>query len=238
MKLKCLIVDDEPLAIRLIENHISKIDYLEVSATVGNALKAFEALNTQTFDLMFLDIKMPTITGIDFLKTLKNPPTTIITTAYRDFALEGFELEVMDYLLKPITFERFFKSVDRLHRANNQKLAMEFGHSKGEDLIIKSGAKNHRVNTSEILFIESLKDYVKIHIPDGRHIISKNKISDINDRLSANGFLRVHRSYIINTAKISAFTSTHLEVNETKIPIGTSYKEAVDEYLKNLKSYL
>jgi two-component system, LytTR family, response regulator len=114
MKIKCLVVDDEPLAVRLIENHIAKIDALEVVATANSALKAFEILNTQKIDLLFLDIKMPNITGIDFLKSLKHPPKTIFTTAYRDFAIESYELEVVDYLLKPITFERFFKSVDKM----------------------------------------------------------------------------------------------------------------------------
>ena len=113
MKIKCLVVDDEPLAIRLIEKHIDKIDALEVVATCNNALKAFEILNSQTIDLLFLDIKMPNMTGIEFLRNLKNPPKTILTTAYRDFAIDGFELGVVDYLLKPITFERFFKAVDK-----------------------------------------------------------------------------------------------------------------------------
>uniref|UniRef100_UPI000AE3ED7A LytR/AlgR family response regulator transcription factor n=1 Tax=Tenacibaculum ovolyticum TaxID=104270 RepID=UPI000AE3ED7A len=142
MRVKCLLVDDEPLAIKLIENHISKIDALEVVATCNNALKAFEIINTQQIDLMFLDIKMPNITGIDFLKTLKNPPKTIFTTAYRDYAIESYDLEVVDYLLKPITFERFFKSIDRFLREKKEVSANTFNTEKKntEDfLLVKSG---------------------------------------------------------------------------------------------------
>lgn len=235
MNIKCLIVDDEPLAILLIENHISKIDGLEVVATANNALKAFEIINTQSIDLMFLDIKMPNITGIDFLRTLKNPPKTIFTTAYRDFAIEGFELEVSDYLLKPIIFERFFKSMERFLRENNSNTTPEINQQKKDYIIVKSGNKNHKITIEEILYIESLKDYIKIHSQDGENIVSKFKISDIEVKLSNNQFIRIHRSYIINTEKITAFTTSEIEVNGIEIPIGASYKETAEQFLKNLK---
>lgn len=158
MKIKCLIVDDEPLAIRLIEKHIAKIDALEVVATCTNALKAFELLNTQSIDLLFLDIKMPNITGIEFLKNLKNPPKTILTTAYRDYALEGYDLGVVDYLLKPIAFERFFKAVDRfLNETSKSKLKIK-ETIQNEFILVKSGIKNYKIEVNNILYIESLKD--------------------------------------------------------------------------------
>jgi len=235
MKIKCLIVDDEPLALRLLEKHVSKIEQLEVVATASNAFKAFEIINTQRIDLMFLDIKMPTLSGLDFLKSLKNPPKTIITTAYRDFAIEGFELEVIDYLLKPITFERFLKSLDKFIRNHNPKRELEDKIPKEEYIILKSGAKNHKVNITEILYIESLKDYIKVHMLSEKSIMSKYRISVIQQVLSNQEFLRVHRSYVINTRKISAFTSNDIDVNGIEIPIGASYKKEVDEFLKQLK---
>ena len=235
MSVKCLLVDDEPLAIKLIENHISKISELEVVATCNNALKAFEILNTQEIDLLFLDIKMPNFTGLDFLKSLKNPPKTIFTTAYREYAVESYDLEVVDYLLKPITFERFFKSVDRFLREKNkpQKVAKE---TISEDyILVKSGSKYHKIETNNILYIESLKDYVKIHTLDNKRIVSKYKMNDMEALLSNANFLRVHRSYIINTQKISAFTVNDIDVNSTEIPIGASYKSKVISFLEKLK---
>ncbi|MBA6157186.1 response regulator transcription factor [Tenacibaculum sp. S7007] len=237
MKTRCLVVDDEPLAIRLMEKHIAKIDSLEIVATCNNAIKAFEILNTQQIDLLFLDIKMPNLTGIDFLKSLKNPPKTIFTTAYRDYAIEGYDLGVEDYLLKPITFERFFKSIERFLR--EQKQTSEISNSANaisdDFMLIKSGNKHHKVIVNDILFIESLKDYIKIHTVDNKRIVSKYKISEIEQELKAKNFLRVHRSYIINIDKISAFTVNDVEVNSTEIPIGASYKEKVVSFLNNWK---
>ena len=173
---------------------------------------------------------------IYFLKTLKNPPKTILTTAYRDFAIEGFELEVSDYLLKPIIFERFFKSMERFLRENKTDITPEITTQKKEYLIIKSGTKNHKVIIEEILYIESLKDYIKIHTQDGGNIVSKYRISDIENNLPNDQFIRIHRSYIINTEKITAFTTSEIEVNGIEIPIGASYKEIVEQFLKELKN--
>ncbi|CAM1355993.1 LytR/AlgR family response regulator transcription factor [Tenacibaculum halocynthiae] len=234
MKIKCLLVDDEPLAIKLIENHISKIDSLQVVATCNNAIKAFEILSTQEIDLLFLDIKMPNITGIDFLKTIKNPPKTIFTTAYRDYAIESYDLEVVDYLLKPITFERFFKSIDKFLRANSLIVPEKKEVLKDEFILVKSGNKHHKIKIDQILFIESLKDYIKIHTVNDKRIVSKYKIGEIEEELAHKNFLRVHRSYVINTNKISAFTINDIEVNSVEIPIGASYKDKVITFLKNI----
>jgi len=236
MKIKCLVVDDEPLAIRLIEKHIAKIDNLEVVATCNNALKAFEILNLQKIDLMFLDIKMPSITGIEFLKNLKNPPKTIFTTAYRDYAIEGYDLGVVDYLLKPVTFERFLKAVDKFlsETAKNEVKIKE--SVPDEFILVKSGIKNYKINTNDILYIESLKDYIKINTVGDKNITSKYKIGDIQEELNGDHFLRIHRSFIINTTKITAFTMNEIEVNNIEIPIGASYKEDVLLYLKTLKN--
>ena len=232
MKIKCLIVDDEPLAVKLIENHIAKIEALEVVATANNALKAFEILTNKQVDLMFLDIKMPNITGIDFLKSLKNPPKTILTTAYRDFAIEGFELEVIDYLLKPITFERFFKSVERVIRT---PILLPVIEQKQEFLLLKASGKNYRIVLDEILFIESIKDYVKVHKTDGAEITAKYKIGDLENELLEKSFTRVHRSFIVNNRRITAFSLTDFELGSVQIPIGSSYKEQSQKLIDYLK---
>lgn len=237
MKIRCLIVDDEPLAIRLIEKHIAKIDALEVVATCNTALKAFEILNSQSIDLLFLDIKMPNITGIEFLKNLKNPPKTILTTAYRDYALEGYDLGVVDYLLKPITFERFFKAVDRFLNEVPKGDVKIKESTENKYIVVKSGIKNYKIEINNILYIESLKDYIKITLIDGKSITSKYKISDIEAELESNFFLRIHRSFIINSTKITAFTNNEIEINGVEIPIGASYKDNALSFLEGLKNF-
>lgn len=236
MKIKCLIVDDEPLAIKLIEKHIAKIDNLEVIATCNNALKAFEILNTQTIDLMFLDIKMPSMTGIDFLKNIKNPPKTIFTTAYRDFAIESYDLGVVDYLLKPITFERFFKAVDKYLSEKSIPIVKQEQLISEEYIIVKSGIKNHKIDTKDILYIESIKDYIKIFLTNNQTITAKHKISDMEVELNHNRFIRIHRSFIINREKVSAFSNNDIEVNGAEVPIGASYKEETLLFLESLKN--
>lgn len=233
MKIKCLIVDDEPLAIRLIEKHIEKLDALEVVATCHTALKAFEILSTQQVDLLFLDIKMPDLTGIEFLKSLKNPPKTILTTAYRDYALESYDLRVVDYLLKPITFERFLKAIDKFKEEMPKAIPQVTVNQEEDFIFIRSGIKNHKVFLKDILYIESLKDYVKVTLT-GREITSKYKISDIEQTLDAAIFLRIHRSFIINVTKITAFTLNEIEVAGQEIPIGASYREETLRFLETL----
>ncbi|MDY8135062.1 LytTR family DNA-binding domain-containing protein [Aquimarina sp. 2201CG5-10] len=233
MKTRCLLVDDEPLAIRLLENHISKIDSFDIVATCNNAIQALEVLKTKEVDLLFLDIKMPNITGLDFLKTIKNPPKTIITTAYREYALEGYDLDILDYLLKPITFERFFRAVERFLRNSKTVTSdLSFPVEKLENYIrVKSGNKYHKVNTDDIIYIESLKDYIKVHTLT-KQIQTKFKISDIEKELNSVQFLRVHRSYIVNLQKITAYTQSDIELSAIEIPIGVSYKEKVYSYLE------
>ncbi|TSE10114.1 LytR/AlgR family response regulator transcription factor [Aquimarina algiphila] len=232
MKTRCLLIDDEPLAIRLLENHISKIESFEIVAKCNNAIQGLEVLRTETIDLMFLDIKMPNITGLDFLKTLKTPPKTIITTAYRDYAIEGYDLDILDYLLKPITFERFFRAVERFSREDNIKIIENKKVPKSEEqsILVKSGNKYHKISINDIIYIESLKDYIKIHTTN-KQVLTKYKISDIEKELDRELFLRVHRSYIINLNKITAYTHNDIELDAIEIPIGVSYKEKVYGYL-------
>lgn len=235
MKTRCLIVDDEPLAIKLIEKHLARLDSFVVIGSCNSALKAFEFLSAESVDLLFLDIKMPTISGLDLLKTLKSPPKTILTTAYRDYALEGYDLDVIDYLLKPITFERFFKAIERYSRSQsnvNLPTNIPDSHQQSPDFIlIKSGNKHHKINTRDILYIESLKDYVKV-FTNQKVIVSKYKISDLEQDLATHSFVRIHRSFIVNLDQVTAFTPYDVELGEIEIPIGASYKEKVKDILK------
>lgn len=232
MKIKCLLVDDEPLAIRLLETHLEKLDMFEVMASCNNAIKALEMLRTETIDLIFLDIKMPQISGIDFLKTLKNPPAVIVTTAYREYALDGYDLDIIDYLLKPITFDRFFKAIDRYLRTVQIQPAVPVIPVADQYIHIKSGGKFYKLQIEDILYVESLKDYITIHCSHQK-IVAKYKISDMESELKPFRFLRIHRSFIVNPQKITAFTVHDVEIGQKEIPIGTNYKEYVFQTLTN-----
>ena len=232
MKTKCVIIDDEPLAIELIESHIAQIEQLEVIATFKNAVSALEFLKTSHADLLFLDIQMPMLSGTDFLKSANIAPKVIFTTAYREYALEGYELNAVDYLLKPITFNRFFKAVDKYFQLSTTPVrpvlsaADHQGAAELTGIFVKADKKNIKVNFADILYVESIKDYIKINTQEGTLIV-KEKISDFADRLPEQSFLRIHRSYIVNTQKITAFTSYDIEIGDIEIPIGGIYKQHV-----------
>ncbi len=234
MKTKCIIIDDEPLAIELIEEYVSKFSNLEVVATCNNALQGFEVLKSQEVDLIFLDIQMPMLTGIEFLKSLSDPPRVIFTTAYRDYAIESYELEIVDYLLKPISFDRFFKALNKYFKTIETKTINVPVESKLDAttgyIYVNKNKKHHKILFTDILYAESLKDYVKIHTMDTT-IMTKDKISDFEKKLPPS-FLRIHRSYIINSEKITAFTAQDIEIGEIEIPIGISYKQNILEVLK------
>lgn len=233
MKIKCLIVDDEPLATKLIQNHIVQLDGFEVFATCSNAVSALEILRTAQIDLLFLDIKMPQMTGIDFLKSLKDPPAVIMTTAYREFALDGYDLDIIDYLLKPITFERFFKAIDRYLRSIKPSKVIASIPVYKKHLFLKSGLRHHRLNTDDILYIESLKDNILV-VFDDRSITIKFKISELEPDISTLPLIRIHRSFIININKITSFTSNDIVIGGKSISIGPNYKEYVTRKIRNL----
>jgi two-component system LytT family response regulator len=226
MKIQCLLVDDEPLAISLLQKHLQQFDLFEVAGISNNAVKAIEILNSKKIDLLFLDIRMPKISGIDLLKTLRNPPKTIITTAFREYALDGYELDIVDYLLKPITFDRFFKAIDRYLRNADKVIPDLLPSSENSAIYIKSGNKHFKLMIEDILYAESAKDYIKVFTKD-KHIMAKYKITDFEKELSNKGFIRVHRSYIVNRKNITAFTATDIEIGSIELPIGSSYKEYV-----------
>jgi len=236
MSIKCLIIDDEPLAIKLIKRHVEQIPSLELVNTFQNPLEAFELLKKEKIDLLFLDIQMPVLTGLEFVKALQNPPSVIFTTAYRDYAVESFELNIVDYLVKPITFTRFLKAVlkyeNQIHKTNlspptlftNVKNAPTSNH-----IYVNANKKHIKVSFEEILYIESIKDYVRIHTKENS-TMTKFKISEFEKKLP-NTFLRIHRSFIVNTHQITAYTAHDVEIGNKEIPIGGSYKNVVGKRL-------
>jgi DNA-binding LytR/AlgR family response regulator len=230
MKTRCLIVDDEPLAIKLMESHIQKLENLEVVDTCTNAMSAFNVLREKKIDLMFMDIQMPQITGIEFLKTLKNAPGVIITTAYRQYALEGYELDVIDYLLKPISFERFLKAVNKYYHFSSGDMQVVSAPGKSESeytyMDVKENKKTIRINLNEVKYIEGLNEYVGIHTRDKR-VVTKNSLSRIESKLPPEKFIRIHKSFIVQLSRIQAFSSTTVEVDDKELPIGRSYKNIV-----------
>ena len=228
---KCLIVDDESLARELIETHLSQLDNFKLIASCSSAIAAHKVLQSETIDLMFLDIEMPVLKGTDFLKTLKHKPKVIFTTAYRDYAIEGFNLNAVDYILKPITFQRFFQAIEKFTNTNKSKVR-ESESSKNQNayIFIQSKKKNIKVFFNDINYIESIKDYIRIHLQDSS-IMIKHGITSFEEKLDTR-FLRIHRSYIINSTKITAFTKQDVEIGKIEIPIGDFYKANVLQHLK------
>ncbi|MEE9439013.1 MAG: LytTR family DNA-binding domain-containing protein [Saprospiraceae bacterium] len=226
--IKAIIVDDEPLALDVLENYISQLPEIDLVKRCENAIEANEALKNNDIDLMFLDIQMPQITGIEFLKSLPNPPAVIFTTAYPDFAVEGFELNALDYLLKPISIDRFMKAVNKVSDKTESTAPFTSSEMKGDFFFVKADKKLIKVNFDEIIYIEGLKDYVIIRQEAGR-VITLQTMKSLEKKLPDHIFRRVHRSYIVNINKIKAVVGNMLEVVEkgqTKhIPIGKNYRE-------------
>ncbi len=229
--IKCLIVDDEPLAIQIIREYVEQVPQLTLVGTCVDAMQAFQKLNNESIDLVFLDIEMPGMNGIEFIKSLSSPPSVILTTAYREYAIESYDIEVVDFLLKPISFSRFFKAVNKYIKSKNNSSYVEpLSKSTRSSIFVYSDKKNVKVYLDEILYIESIKDYIRIHSAD-RTIISKDTISRYQELLPAT-FVRVHRSYIISTTKVTAYTAHDIEIGQIEIPIGTSYKKSVADQLR------
>jgi len=224
--IRCLLVDDEPLAIQLLQKHIAQLPFFGIPATCSNAIQALAILNNQPIDLLFLDIRLPGPSGLDLLKTLRNPPQTILTTAYREYALDGFDLDVVDYLLKPVTFDRFFKSVERYLRIVHQPMTRVLSSSEPQFIYLKSGYKYFKLDLQEIQFVVSRKDYIRVVTKD-RTIVAKYRLSDMEKELEGKGFLRIHRSYVVNTHHISSFTAAGIGIAGHQLPIGDTYKALV-----------
>ena len=229
MKTKCLLVDDEPLALEVIESHLSKFDDFEISAKCSNAVNALEILQKKKIDLIFLDIQMPEITGLEFLNTLTNPPKVILTTAHRKYALDGYEYNVVDYLLKPISFERFLKAINKYYKSGTNDFTVASNTSESIDenyIYVKENKKAVKIFLDDILFIESMKDYVTIFTKD-KKVITKATITSFEEKLLPEKFIRIHRSYIVSKKYITAFTASSVEIGKKELTIGRSYKNSV-----------
>lgn len=235
-KFNCLIVEDEPLAAEILEDYIHQIPFLHLIAKCNDAIYAIELLQHEKVDLIFLDIHLPKLKGLDFINTLSEPIQIIITSAYPEYAVQGYELNVIDYLLKPIEFNRFIMAVNKLknlkevERLNNLSSVLP----ERPCLFFNVSKKKVKMFLDEILYIESLKEYIKV-ISKVKTILTKFQLGEIEDILNKNNFLRIHRSFIVAKDKIDAFSATDVEINGQQIPIGRSYKEIVMAALENKK---
>lgn len=235
MPTRCLIVDDEPLAIEILESFVKRVDSLELVGSCTNGVKAFDVLKKEKVDLLFLDIQMPKLTGIEFLKILNPAPKVIFTTAYRDYAVESYELNVVDYLLKPIAFDRFLMAINKVFEDDssvlNQNHIQETSNNQDPHLFLKSDRKMVKVHLKNIAYIESMKDYVRVKTIDGGEVISLQKISYLEKKLPADCFIRVHKSFLISLHNIDAFSASSIDIIGKEIPIGRSYKSEVTKAL-------
>ncbi|HEY0900135.1 MAG TPA: LytTR family DNA-binding domain-containing protein [Sphingobacteriaceae bacterium] len=237
-KVRCLIVDDEPPAIDLLKKYVTSVPELELAGTCENAVEAWGSLKNKAVDLLFLDIQMPQLLGTDFVRTLINPPKIIFTTAFREFALEGFELDAVDYLLKPISFERFLKAVNKVLQTNLQACPATVTESPARTsdayIYFRTDRKMVKVFLDDILYVESLKDYIKV-VTTSKQIITKQAISLLENLLPVDQFLRIHRSYLVSVKWIESFTSEDIQIGSKELPIGRMYHHEVNKALKVLK---
>lgn len=234
MKLRCLLIDDEPPALKVLTNYISSINGLEIVGQCKNAIEALDVLHQRTVDLIFLDIKMPKILGTDFLKNLSHPPKVIFVTAYREYAVEGYELDAVDYLVKPVSFERFIKAISKVNRMmGREAVAIMDNKSLAEPFVyLKVDKDMKKILLNEIVYIESWKDYIKLFFVNGKNLLAKQSISAMENLLSEHKFLRVHRSYMVSLNKISGYNGLSVQLDTKEIPIGRLYKQAVMEKLQ------
>ncbi len=227
MKLRCLIVEDEPVARKGMEEYVNEVDFLQLAGTFENALKASALLHEGTVDLMLLDIQMPKLSGIDFLKTLKNPPMVIFTTAYQEYALEGYTLDIIDYLVKPISFERFLKAVQKARDFYVLKQKAEtLSAPAPEYFFIKCDHKFEKVNYNDVLYIEAMQNYCIIHTVE-RKMITYITISGLESQLPAERFLKVHKSFLVSVGKVKSIDGNELIIGNARIPISRALKDEV-----------
>ncbi|MBK0370277.1 LytR/AlgR family response regulator transcription factor [Flavobacterium agrisoli] len=241
--MKCVIIDDEPLAVDLLQDFVSKVDSLELVATFTNAIDAVSALNQMTVDLLFLDIEMPHFNGIEFLKVLEKKPLVIFTTAYSEYAVEGFDLGAIDYLVKPIPFHRFLKAVVRAQQTfqNTQTATSTIAPTLAtpttpeinpDFMFVRAEYENVKINFSDILYIEGLKDYVKIVTTDNKFTLTLISLIKLENLLESKGFARIHRSYIVNIKHIKSIQKSKVLIADKRLPISESYKNEFFERLQ------
>ena len=228
----CIIVEDEPLAAEILQDYIKQIPFLTLRHICSDAIIALEVLQKEKIDLIFLDIHLPKLKGLDFIKSLKNPPPIILTTAYHEFALQGYEYNVLDYLLKPIEFSRFVMAVNKLKQPIEAKSGqMPPIEKERKSIFFNVSKKKVKVYLDEILYVESLKEYIRI-VTASNSILTKYQLGEIEEILTKNNFLRIHRSFIVAKDKIDAYTATDVEINNKQIPIGRSYKDILQSIIE------
>ena len=236
-KIKCLVIDDEQPAKDIIQKYIAGVDSLELAGSCNNAVEALSFLQSNTVDLLFLDIQMPHILGTNFIRTLKNPPKVIFITAYRKYAVEGFELDAVDFLMKPISFDRFLKAVNKVLELNLQKNLKDAEKSDDNKeaaqpfLYFRSDRKMVKVLFNDILYIEGLRDYIRIYTTT-KTIVTKHQLASLQEMLPADAFLRIHRSYIVSVSKIDSYDADIIEIAKKELPIGRLFKHDVNKLLK------
>ena len=228
MNIRCMIIDDEPLSIRVIEKYLKDLPQLQLVASCKNAFEAMEVLRQEAISLIFLDINMPKLSGISFLKTLKNPPIVIFITAYPEYAVEGFELEALDYLLKPFSFERFLKAVNRAEA----KLAIPSQEHLNPHLFVKADKKLYKIEFRNILYLQAFGDYVKVFTKE-KTLLVKERLTKLETELPTTMFQRIHRSHIISFSEIQFIEGNQVQIGTTKLPIAATYKEDLMLRLKN-----
>jgi two-component system LytT family response regulator len=227
--INCLVVDDEPVAREIIEEHLKRINTFRIAGSCKNALEAFKMISSTSIDLIFLDINMPDISGLSFARSINKNIKVIFTTAYREYAIDGFDLQAVDYLLKPISFERFLQAVNKYIDENTHiksKQSEEWNEEKSDYFFVRSERKMVKINFSDIEFIESLSDYIKIQLAD-KTVVTRETISNIEVKLPPTDFIRTHRSYIVALSKIESFNNETIDVGKREIPISRRYKEEV-----------
>ena len=225
--IKCIIVEDEPLATKVLVDYISQVPFLDLQGSFKDAILATEYLHNHSVDLIFLDIHLPRLKGMAFLKTLKHPPAVIITTAYHQYAVEGFDLNVTDYLLKPFEFERFLVAVNKVTIFQKEKTAIPEVEEKKNYLFLNVQKKKVKILFSDIVYIESQKEYIKI-VTTKKDFVSKMSTHEIEDLLPAHLFKRIHRSFIVSINKIDSYTAEEVEVNGVSIPVGRAYRDSLE----------
>ena len=235
MKIKCVIIDDEPLAIKVVENHLKEFQNFEVIETFNNPIEALSLLEKGNVDALFLDINMPKMNGLDFAKTLNSKMNVVITSAYREYAVESFDLNVLDYLVKPIPFNRFLKTINKI----TQQVYLQKGIQKEEDssnesfIFLKVDKKLVKIKFKDILYIESLKDYIKVFTTLGNYLVHKS-LTSITEELPDTNFIRIHRSYTIAIDKVKSVEGNLVEIATTKIPIGRKYVNHAKRIILNI----
>ena len=230
--IRYIIVDDEPLAHELIEEFCSMLPHLELKQNCYNALEAMQFLNTASVDLMFLDLNMPKLKGFDFLRTLPNPPQVIVTTAYKEFALEGYELNIADYLLKPFSFERFVKAINKATESHTTTPSSSIqspplSPTSKDRFFVKGDKKHHQIQMADLFYIEAYGNYTKLFLKDHKMLVSHEKISAYETMLPSESFMRVHKSFIVALSHISLIEGNRIFIQDYEIPIGQTYKSLV-----------